>query len=119
MMSQRHPIGLWREASGDAAVEFAIVTNVFIACLMGISYMGIMIFEKTSLDWAVQKAIRIAALSNTTTQSDVATAVNGYLTSVGLSNATVSYNVTTSNGLNIATINATFSKTYVVPLIST
>ncbi|MBI3676304.1 MAG: pilus assembly protein [Proteobacteria bacterium] len=107
-----------RADQGTAAIEFAIVGNVFMMFLVAIAYFGIMMWDESSLDWAVQKGARMAALDKTVTQSQIATAVNGYLTSIGMSNATVSYSVAASNGVNVATISANLTKAYSVPFFS-
>jgi Flp pilus assembly protein TadG len=107
-----------RAEDGTAALEFAIVGNAFIMFLVAVFYLGLMLWDSSSLDWAVQKGARLAALSSSVSQSDVSTAVNGYLNSIGISNATVSYSVAASSGVNVATVSATMTKTYTVPLFS-
>jgi Flp pilus assembly protein TadG len=115
-MKARHLI---RDQDGAVAVEFALVSSVFLAVLLGICYLGIMLFNNMSLEWAVEKAARVAEVNSAATQSDIAGAVNSYLASEGLPNATVRYSSTVSGGVTIATISASYSQTYALPMIST
>ncbi len=115
-MKARHFI---RDQDGAVAVEFALVSSVFLAVLLGICYLGIMLFNNMSLEWAVEKAARVAEVNSAATQSDIAGAVNSYLASEGLPNATVRYSSTVSGGVTIATISASYSQTYALPMIST
>ena len=85
---------------------------------MAIAYLGLMLFTYAGMHWAVEDASRVAAVNTAATQSQVQTAINNDLTSIGLPDATsVSYSVSYSP-FQTATINATLTQTYVVPLIS-
>jgi len=108
-----------RARDGAAALEFAIVGNVFILVLMGISYTAIMLWHKSHLNWAVDAASRVAAVNTSVTQAQMTTAVNNYLTSVGMDTATVTYSVQTQGGVKVGLISATLSETMTVPLLST
>jgi Flp pilus assembly protein TadG len=110
---------LVRDESGAAALEFAIVGNVFLLLLMGISYTAIMLWHKSHLNWAVDAASRLAAVNTSVTQADMTTAVNNYLTSVGLDTASVTYSVQTLSGVKVGLINATMTETLRVPLLNT
>jgi hypothetical protein len=71
------------------------------------------------MHWAVEDASRVAAVNTSATQSQVQTAINSNLTSIGLPNATsVTYTVS-SNPFQIATVSATLTQSYAVPLLST
>jgi Flp pilus assembly protein TadG len=110
----------WRDASGAAAIEFAIVGNAFLLLLFGTAYVAIMLWHEADLDWAVQSAARDAVLNSNATQSDVAQAVNGYLTSVGMGNATtVEYTTSTSGGVTVGQITASSTEQFVIPFLST
>jgi len=107
------------DESGAAAVEFALVSTVFLAMAIGLCYIGIMLFNNMSLQWAVEKAARVAEINSAATQSDIAGAVNSTLASEGLPNATVAYSSAVTAGITIATIQASYSQTYTLPMIST
>jgi Flp pilus assembly protein TadG len=104
---------------GATAVEFAIVSGAFICVVMGIAYVGIMLFTNLSINWAVKYAARQAMLNHAITQASIASSVNNYLASVGLPDATVSYSIGTSNGVQTAIIAATSTQAYSLPFVST
>ena len=108
-----------REDTGATAVEFALVSSAFLALVLGVCYLGLILFNNMTLEWALTRAARLAEINKAVTVSDIAQAVNGYLASTGLPNATITYSSTVSGGLRSATIAAGFSRTYEVPMIST
>jgi len=110
---------LMSDEGGAAAVEFALVSTAFLAMVIGLCYIGIMLFNNMSLQWAVEKAARVAEINTAATQSDIADAVNSYLASEGLPNATVVYSSSVSGGVTSATIQASYSQSYALPMIST
>lgn len=113
-----HATALRGDCRGATAPEFAIVSTVFLTFIMAIAYIGLMLFTYAGMHWAVEDASRVAAVNTAATQSQVQTAINNDLTAIGLPNATsVTYTVSYSP-FQTATINATLTQTYVVPLIS-
>lgn len=109
-----------RDKSGATAVEFAIIGNAFLMFIMVIFYASMMLYAYAGVYWAVEDASRLAAINTSTTQSDITTAVNSALSSVGLPPATsVSYSVSTAaSSFPVATISAQLTQTYDVPLVS-
>jgi Flp pilus assembly protein TadG len=118
-MKQRSFRTAWRDAGGAAAIEFAIVGNAFLLLLFGTAYVAIMLWHEANLDWAVESGARVAVLNSAATQSDVSTAVNGYLASVGMGNATVAYTTSTTSGVTVGQITATKTEQFAVPFLST
>jgi Flp pilus assembly protein TadG len=108
-----------REESGAYAVEFAMISTAFFTLIFGSAYLGIMMWYRSTLQWAVEKGIRMAAISKTTTQSQVTTAINGYLNSVNLPNATVSFDTAAYNGIQVSTVTASYTKSVTMPFVST
>jgi Flp pilus assembly protein TadG len=119
MTRRAHSISdLAKDQRGAAAVEFAIVSGVFVTALLGIAYIGIMLFTNAALHFAVERSARLATINTSITQSAVSTALNGYLSSLGVPAATVTYSV--ANGaFPVAHINATLSQSYSIPFIPT
>jgi len=112
--------GLAQDQAGATAVEFALVSTALFAFVFGIAALGMMLFNDLSLQWALTKASRVAEINNAATQSDVSTAVNAYLTQMSLPHATVNYSSSVgANGVRTANISASYSQTYMVPMIST
>ncbi|HEX5280986.1 MAG TPA: TadE/TadG family type IV pilus assembly protein [Micropepsaceae bacterium] len=115
----QHTNALSRDCRGATAPEFAVVATVFLTFIMGICYLGLMLFTYAGVHWAVEDASRVAALNTSATSSDLQTAINNDLTSIGLPNATsVTYTVVTTP-FQVATVGATLTQSYVVPLLST
>jgi len=109
-----------REDAGATAVEFAMVSSAFLSLVVGVCYLGLMLFNNMTLEWALTRASRLAEINKAVTQAQITQAVNGYLASSGLPNATVQYSSTlSSSGLRSATIAASFRQTFEVPMIST
>lgn len=108
-----------RDCQATSAPEFAIVATVFLTFVMAIAYLGIMLFTYAGVHWAVEDASRLAAVNTSATQSQVQTAINNNLASIGLPYATsVTYSVS-QTPFQIATVSATLAQSYVVPLLST
>ena len=100
-------------------MEFALISTVFVTFIMAIAYLGLMLFTNIAVHWAVDDASRLAAINTKATQSDITTAINNYLSSVGVPAATVTYTVNSGGSYPIADMKATLTQSYVVPLIST
>jgi Flp pilus assembly protein TadG len=114
-----HSRAFARDCRATSAPEFAIVATVFLTFIMAIAYLGIMLFTYAGVHWAVEDASRLAAVNTSATQSQVQTAINSDLTSIGLPDATsVAYSVSNSP-FQIATVSATLTQSYAVPLLST
>lgn len=117
-------INLWlrrfaREDSGAYAVEFALISTAFFTLMFGTAYISIMMWYRSTLQWAVEKGIRMAAIDKTTTQAQITTAINDYLTSASLGNATVTYSTAVYSGVNVSTVTASFTKSVTIPFVST
>ncbi len=107
------------DRNGAAAVEFALVVGAFLSMVIGIASVGIMAFNTVALNWAVKLASRQAELSNTVTRDALATTINNYLNSMGLSTATVTYNVTITSGVSTGNIAASYQQNYSIPFVPT
>jgi Flp pilus assembly protein TadG len=117
MKTPRHIACFVRNASGAAAVEFAIISGVFIMMIFGIIYMGIILHTNATLQWAVENSVRTAVIAESTTQAQMTTKVNGLLSSMNMPNAdTVSYAVSGTSP-PIATLTANLTRTYTIPML--
>jgi Flp pilus assembly protein TadG len=105
--------------SGAAAVEFAIVSSVFFAFVIGIAYVAIMLYNNASLNYAVEDAARSVALNNATTLDQIKSKVNTYMTSQGLHSATVQYTTFAINNVPTGHIAANYIQTYTIPFVHT
>jgi hypothetical protein len=61
----RNQINAWNDERGTTAVEFAIVSPVFILMVIGILYMSIGLFTVGSLHYAVEEGARCASVKTT------------------------------------------------------
>jgi Flp pilus assembly protein TadG len=111
------PLG--RSESGTAAVEFAIVSSVFITFVTGIAYASIMLHSNATLQWAVESAARQASLDPDITENQLQTAVNNMLTQMKMPSATVNYSVAPVNGVPVATVSASFTRSFTLPFVDT
>jgi Flp pilus assembly protein TadG len=108
-----------RDASGAAAIEFAIVSVVFIVMIFVIIYLGIILHTNATLQWAVENSVRSAVIAENVTESQLTTKVNGLLASVHLPNAnSVTYS-TAGTTPKIATLTANLTRTYTIPILGT
>jgi Flp pilus assembly protein TadG len=107
------------DESGAAAVEFAIVSSVFITFVIGLAYAAIMLHSNAALQWAVETTARRAAIDPNVTQTDLETAVNALLTQNRMPNASVSYSVANVGTVPVATLTATFNRTFTIPFVAT
>ena len=108
-----------RDESGTAAVEFAIVSSVFITLVIGLAFSAIMLQSNAALQWAVETAARQASLNPNITQDELQTSVNNLLAQNKMPNASVTYSVADINGVPVATLTASFTRTFHVPFVDT
>ena len=108
------------DESGAAAVEFAIVSSAFITFIFGIAYAAIMLHSNAALQWAVETTIRQAAIDPTVTQGNLTTNLNGLLAIAHMPNASsVNYAVTTVGTVDVATLTASFNRSFTIPFVAT
>jgi Flp pilus assembly protein TadG len=65
---------IWREQRGTTAVEFAIVSPVFIAMILGLLALCVCLFLVGSLHYSVEEAARCASV-RTTVCKDASTTI--------------------------------------------
>ena len=117
-MSRKRISAFLRESGGAAAVEFALVATAFTSLLFGTFYIGVMMFTDVAVHWATERAARLATINTNVSQGAITTAVNTYLSNIGIPAATVSYSVG-GGAFPVAHITTTLAQTYTVPMIST
>jgi Flp pilus assembly protein TadG len=108
-----------RDEGGATAVEFALVSVAFLTFIFAIIYLAIILFANATLQWAVDKGSRIAAINPAATQTEISDAVNQSLSSAGAPTANVTYSISTTGVVKTGKISANFTKTYTVPMIKT
>ena len=103
--------------AGAAAVEFALVCVPLLTLLLGIAAVGMMFYTNAVLHSAVERSARSVAMSSSVTQAQLATQINSYLGSLGISNAAVTFSVA-AGVVPIGHITATLGKTYTIPFMA-
>jgi Flp pilus assembly protein TadG len=77
-----------RSRKGSAVVEFAVVLPVFLLFVFGMIEYGRMVMVQQIITNAAREGARVGVLDNSTSTT-VSTAANKYLTSAGISSATI------------------------------
>ncbi|HVW02052.1 MAG TPA: TadE/TadG family type IV pilus assembly protein [Planctomycetaceae bacterium] len=73
---------------GAAMVEFALVSPLFLCLIVGIVEVGRAVVVQQLLTNASREGVRIASYDSTTQTATVTSAVNAYLSNVGIKGAT-------------------------------
>ena len=81
-----------RRDSGQSLLEFAIVLPILLALLVGIFEFGVAWNRKQVLTNAAREGARLAVLPGIATSDTVDTVVDNYLTSAGITPASVTRN---------------------------
>src|SRR4051812_15864966 len=92
----------WRETSGSAAVEFAIVVPVFLAFMISIFEFGWAQHKLSSIRWAMESASRDLVLDSTLTESAMSTKVKDKLKDIADKNVTITLTTATVSGSKVA-----------------
>jgi Flp pilus assembly protein TadG len=96
------------DKDGATAVEFAIVSPVFFMMLIGIVQLSIAYFHGTTMQWAVDRAMRRAMVDATITASEVEELVRNDTSAIGTPEISLSYSVDDSNEIAIAHVTANY-----------
>ena len=83
----------WKDERGTSAVEFAIVSPIFIALVIGILYLGACLFLLGSLHYAVEEGARCASVKTTVCKDSVTTLAYTQSHYFGPSSPTFSYSI--------------------------
>ncbi len=105
---------------GAATVEFAVVAPVFLIMIIGVMEVGRGIVVQQLLTNASREGARIGSYDSTMTTSTVSTAVNSYLSNVGITGATTTVTPDppsgASDGQSVSvTVSIPFSKVSYLP----
>ncbi|WP_189478990.1 TadE/TadG family type IV pilus assembly protein [Mesorhizobium sp. M1E.F.Ca.ET.063.01.1.1] len=97
-------------ASGGAAIEFALIVPFLVMLLFGIFAFGWSMNADSSVRYALEASARSLQLNNTLTQADIQTIATQKLQALGLQNVNVT--ITTdlpSGGFCMAHVNASYA----------
>jgi Flp pilus assembly protein TadG len=93
---------LRREESGATAVEFAIIAPIFFMMLIAIVQLSIAYFHGATVQWAVDRAMRVAMVDADITSTEIQALVEEDLGVIGTPDIDLSYTVDTSTDIPLA-----------------
>jgi Flp pilus assembly protein TadG len=110
----------YRNKEGAAAVDFAIVSMVFILCVLGIIEFGRVFYMKNKLAFAADKAARFVLLksysSKTATTSEILTEAKAALFDATLADKVVlETGSETADGVTYITLKLSYSMPLYIP----
>lgn len=112
---QRH---LARNTCGTTAVEFAIVAPLFFLMLFAIFQLALAFFHGTTIQWAVERAIRTAMIDPEITLGEIKTLVDENLSTIGTPDIALTYEVDRSGALPLAQVTAKYEVQLDIPFVS-
>ena len=104
---------------GVAAVEFAIISPVFLMFVMGIIDFGRAYFIKSSMQYVVEQAARHAMVNPGILVSDLNAYADGQAAGITLVGATFNSAIDDSGAINFVTISGTYTFNFFTPLVGT
>ena len=106
-------------ASGGAALEFALIAPILIMLLFGIFAFGWSMNADSSVRYSLEASARSLQLNNTLTQSDIQTIATKKLQALGLQNINVTITIDpASNGFRMAHVTASYAYVINFPYFS-
>lgn len=108
-----------RNEDGVAAIEFAIVSVLFLFVLFAIVEATRAVWAQNTLKYAIEEAARERIIDDTMTEADVENFVLGRMTGL-INTATVDITIsttTTASGVEVMNITGTIDYTMMLPLL--
>lgn len=109
----------FKNDSGAAAVEFAIVLPVFIMLVMGIIDFGRVFWIKSSMQFVVEQATRYAMVNPSITEADLETYAYEQEADVSASGAVFEATIDAAGAINYMTVTGTYTFNFITPLVGT
>ena len=109
----------FRDVSGGAAFEFALIAPFLIMLLFGIFAFGWSMNAASSVRYTLEASARSLQLNNTLTQSDIQAVATQKLQALGLQNVNVTITIDPASGdFCMAHVNASYAFVIDFPLFS-
>lgn len=119
MSAARGPRGhLARDTCGTSAVEFAIVAPVFFLMLFALIQLSLAFFHGTTIQWAVERAVRTAMIDPDITLEEIRTLTEENLSAIGTPDIALTYVVDTSGVMPLARVTANYDVQVELPFVS-
>jgi Flp pilus assembly protein TadG len=97
-----------RDESGATAVEFAIICPIFFMMLIGIVQLSIAYFHGATVQWAVDRAMRVAMVDADITSTEIQNLVEEDLGVIGTPDIDLTYTVDNSTEIPLAHVVASY-----------
>lgn len=104
-----------RDERGAIIVEFAILAPIFLIMVIGIIDFGRLFWIKSTMQFAVEETARYAMVNSDATTDDLEAYAEGEAST--LSGITFTASTSTSDGINFRTISASYSYSFMIPII--
>ena len=102
---------------GATAVEFALVAPIFLMFVLGIIDLGRLFFVKNLMQYATEQTARYAMVNPTATVADLETYAEDEIAAL-FSGITFTADTETIDAVQFRTITATYTFSYMMPLIA-
>lgn len=111
--------GFFRRDDGVAAVEFALVSSLFLTFVVGVYAVGLYFLTWNRLQYGTELATRYAAVHDDATTSDLEGIITDSLSTVTDDIATLVIDVadTTSNGISFREVTSSYTFSWNLPFI--
>ena len=106
-----------RDRSGASAVEFALVLPAFVTLIFGIIEFSRLIFVGSSVQWATDRAARLAVIDPEISVAEIETELKSYLDMAGSPPVDVSLTTSTVGGVEVIHVNAHYDHAVEGPFI--
>jgi len=118
--AKRYP-GAWarfrRERRGSTAVEFAFVAPILVMFIMGILMLGIAYHNASTIQWSLERSIRMAMIDADVTLEEIEAAMAEDLERIGSPDLDLTYTLDESGPVPLAVITADFAVPLNIPLL--
>ncbi|MGQ0533021.1 MAG: TadE/TadG family type IV pilus assembly protein [Caulobacteraceae bacterium] len=105
------------DASGAAAVEFAMIAPVLLTCIVGLLMLGMAYYEGATVQWALERTLRAAMIDPDVTASEIEEALAAQLEGIGSPAIDFSYVVDDSGSVPLAIATANYEAPLHIPFV--
>lgn len=105
--------------SGVVAVEFAMVSLMFLAIVFGTIEIGRVLWTKSAIEYGVESTARYVLVHSTATDSDLIAYTKSTVSDMGVDSSLLTVSVTreTLSGVNIVGIDGTYIYSNILPFL--
>lgn len=105
------------DASGAAAVEFAMIAPMLLTCIVGILMLGMAYYEGATVQWSLERTLRAAMIDPDVTEADIEQQLAEQLESIGSPEIDFSYVIDQSGAVPVAVATADYEVPLHVPFV--